>query len=103
MIMANINVDYGQAEAAVAKLNNNIATGETLLQTIQTEMDNLVQPGGGMYLSQFSPSFTSSLGNYKEQLTKMVDNLKSYGQAVTGLMQQLQQMDQGYAKSFQGH
>jgi uncharacterized protein YukE len=101
--MPNINVDYGQVESAVAQLNSNITTGENLLQTIQREMDNLTQPGGGLYLSQFSPSFTASLGNYKEQLTKMVDNLKSYGQACTGLVQQLQQVDSGYAKTFAGH
>jgi uncharacterized protein YukE len=101
--MPNITVDYGQVEAAVAKLNSNIATGETLLQSIQTEMDNLVQPGGGLYMSQFSGSFSSSLGNYKDQLTKMVDNLKSYGQACNSLVQQLQQTDSGAAKQFQGH
>ncbi|MBV9024757.1 MAG: hypothetical protein JO362_13440 [Streptomycetaceae bacterium] len=98
-----IQVNDAQVEAAVAQLNGNIATGEQLLKTIQTQMDNLTQPGGGLYLPQFSASFSSNLGNYNAQLTKMIDNLKQYGTACTNALQALNQLDQSLAKSMQGH
>lgn len=98
--MANVAVDYTAIQGMSDKLNAAVADISPQLTSLLSDVNALLQSGGGLFLTQSSPAMTTAYEQFNTSLTSAVQNLSSFAEQFTNISEQLQSMDESIAEGF---
>lgn len=95
---ANIDINYDTITSVASQLNT--AANETIapaLATLHTNVDNLLQQGGGLYMVQTSPAINAQYEQFNSSATQCVNAIQSFATMFNTLVTNMQSMDSSLA------
>lgn len=93
--MADFGASYGEMEAMAGKLNSAREDIQSQLDSLKTDVDNLL--GNDFKTQHASDKFGDGYSELTIGLKKATDGIGDMGEALKGMMQAIQELDQKMA------
>jgi uncharacterized protein YukE len=91
--MADISLSYGAIQGVAGVLNNAELEIMPQVQQLSTQVTNMLQPDGGLWMNLTSPVIQQQYVNFTGAMTNCVNALNSFANLFNGLVASLQSMD----------
>jgi hypothetical protein len=91
--MPEFDIDYDAINEMAVTLTNAQNTINPMISNLQSQASSLLQPDGGLYLSQTSPAIAAQYASFNSAATQCTEAIGSFASLFNGLVQSLQSMD----------
>lgn len=91
--MAEIDISYENIQQAATILTNAEADIAPQIKNMQTQVDNLLTPDGGLWMSQTSPAIQAQYDQFNTSAVQCCQAITSFANMFTSLVNNLQSMD----------
>ena len=95
--MAEIDISYENITQAATVLTNAESDIAPRIQNMQTQVDNLLTPDGGLWMSQTSPAIQAQYDQFNSSAVQCCSAITSFANMFKSLVSNLQSMDQKMA------